>query len=142
MLNKPLKFINVLFWLLIVSFELFCKILDIYDKYRLNLIGLSMSCPFQILNTRIRSGPNIDPKNYRYFNCRLELTWTREKPTRTRTEKFLSTYWVQMFWTWKTRTQKKPTRTDPKTRTPRTCLVDTNQECKPHFILILIKKIK
>ena len=28
---------------------------------------LGISCPFRILNTRIRFGPDMDPKNYGYF---------------------------------------------------------------------------
>ena len=48
MLN--LEFKNILFYLLIVSFNLFCKILDIYDKYQLNLMKLDILCLFQILN--------------------------------------------------------------------------------------------
>ena len=85
---KNLEFKNVLFKLLKVSFNLFCKILDIYEKYQLNLMDLGISCLFQILNTRTRPGPKKLQVLYEYFNYRPELTRTRKKPTRTRTENF------------------------------------------------------
>ena len=50
---------------------------------------LGISCLFQILNTRTRSGPDINPKNYRYFNYRPEPTRTREEPTRPKISKYL-----------------------------------------------------
>ena len=34
---------------------------------QLKLMELGISCPFQILNTRTRPGPDMDPKNYGYF---------------------------------------------------------------------------
>ena len=47
---------------------------------------LCMSCLFQILNTRIRPGSDMDPKNYRYFIGILIIDLNRPGPQKNRSE--------------------------------------------------------
>ena len=53
---------------------------------QLKLMELGISCPFQILNTRIRSGPDMDPKNYEYFMGILIIDPNRPGPEKNRFE--------------------------------------------------------
>ena len=43
-----------------------------------------MPCPFQIQNTRIRPGPDMDPKNYGYFMGILIIDSNRPGPEENR----------------------------------------------------------
>ena len=47
---------------------------------------LGMSCLFQILNTRTRPGPDMDPKNYGYFMGILIIDPNRPGPEKNRPE--------------------------------------------------------
>ena len=53
---------------------------------QLKLMELGISCLFQILNTRIRSGPDMDPKNYGYFMGILIIELNRSGSEKNRPE--------------------------------------------------------
>ena len=53
---------------------------------QLKLMKLGISCPFQILNIRTQSGPDLNPKNYEYFMSILIIDPNRSGSKKNRSE--------------------------------------------------------